>query len=347
MKRILVTGSSGFIGASLVLRLLEGKEPLTIIGLDNMDSFYDPWLKEYRLKLIRNKVSDKSEQSFTFYKGSINDVDLLNTLFEEYRFDFVVNLAAQAGVRHSIDNPRIYMESNVMGFFHVLEACRQYGVKHLVFASSSSIYGNNVKVPFAVGDCADHPLSLYAATKKSNELMAYCYAKLYGIPVTGLRFFTVYGPVGRPDMAYFSFTNKLLKNEVIQLYNHGNCSRDFTYIDDAVEGIVRVMSKVPDSSYAIYNIGSGRPVSISDFVQTLHEELLRAGVLAKDYDLEQHKQLIGMQPGDVLATFADTTALECDLGFVPKTTLREGLCQFATWYKAYYLEHFLNKVKPV
>lgn len=338
MNSILITGSAGFIGASLILRLLENTEPLTIIGLDNMNMYYDPSLKEYRLQLIKNKASIKPKHHYSFVKGSISDCDLVNRIFEEYQFDIVVNLAAQAGVRHSIDYPDIYMESNMTGFYNLLEACRHYSVKHLVYASSSSVYGNNKKVPFSVDDCTDTPLSLYAATKKSNELMAYCYSHLYDIRTTGLRFFTVYGPVGRPDMAYFNFTDKLLKGETIRLYNYGNCSRDFTYIEDVVESLVRVMSKIPTTPYAIYNIGRGRPVNLLDFVQTLYEELLLADVLPNGYNLKQHMHLVPMQPGDVVTTYADISMLERDFGFVPETTLREGLRKFAMWYKIYFID---------
>ena len=380
MKSILVTGSAGFIGANLVLRLLESPSTipgasgnLRIVGLDNLNDYYDPSLKEYRLKLIEEKYAAVTDPScpaptghlqYEFVQGSIADRELVNRLFAEHHFDIVVNLAAQAGVRYSIENPDVYIESNIVGFYNILEACRHNPVQHLVYASSSSVYGGNKKVPFSTDDRVDNPVSLYAATKKSNELMAHCYSKLYGIPTTGLRFFTVYGPAGRPDMAYFGFTNKLLRGDTIQLYNYGNCRRDFTYIDDIVEGIVRVMWKAPvpevspraslgrnDTAvissgaegeveksvpYAIYNIGGGQPVNLLDFVQTLQEELLRAGVLPPDYDFEAHRQLVPMQPGDVPETYADTTALERDFGFTPKTTLQEGLRKFAEWYKEYY-----------
>lgn len=346
MKSIFVTGSAGFIGANLVLRLLESREPVKIIGLDNLNNYYDPSLKDYRLRVIADKVKAHSEHSYTFIKGSIADKALIDKLFAEYHFDIVVNLAAQAGVRYSIENPDVYIESNIIGFFNILEACRHNPVEHLVYASSSSVYGGNKKVPFSVDDRVDNPVSLYAATKKSNELFAHCYSKLYNIPSTGLRFFTVYGPAGRPDMAYFGFTNKLLKGETIQIYNYGNCRRDFTYVDDIVEGIVRVMAKAPEKKngedglpippYAVYNIGGGQPENLLDFVQTLQEELLRAGVLPQDYDFEAHKQLVPMQPGDVPTTYADATALERDFGFTPKITLREGLRKFAEWYKEYY-----------
>ena len=337
----LITGSAGFIGANLVLRLLESSEPIRIVGLDNLNDYYDPSLKEYRLRLIEAKAAEHPEHEYSFVKGSIADRDLVNRLFEENRFDIVVNLAAQAGVRYSIENPDVYIESNIIGFYNILEACRYHPVKHLVYASSSSVYGGNKKIPFSVEDRVDNPVSLYAATKKSNELFAHCYSKLYGIPTTGLRFFTVYGPAGRPDMAYFGFTNKLLKGETIKIFNYGNCRRDFTYVDDIVEGIVRVMACAPRTTddgvpYAIYNIGGGQPENLLDFVQILQEELVRAGVLPPDYDFEAHKELVPMQPGDVPTTYADASALERDFGFVPKITLREGLRHFAEWYKAYY-----------
>ena len=346
MKTILVTGSAGFIGANLVLRLLDSDEPFKIIGLDNLNNYYDPSLKDYRLKVISDKAQIHVEHSYIFIKGSIADKDLIDKLFTEYHFDIVVNLAAQAGVRYSIENPDVYIESNIIGFYNILEACRHNPVEHLVYASSSSVYGGNRKVPFSVDDRVDNPVSLYAATKKSNELFAHCYSKLYNIPSTGLRFFTVYGPAGRPDMAYFSFTNKLLKGETIQIYNFGNCRRDFTYVDDIVEGIVRVMARAPEKKtgddglpvppYAVYNIGGGQPENLLDFVQTLQEELLRAGVLPLEYDFEAHKRLVPMQPGDVPTTYADATALELDFGFTPKITLREGLRKFADWYASYY-----------
>ena len=345
-KTILVTGSAGFIGANLVLRLLEGRNPVEIVGLDNMNNYYDPSLKEYRLGVIDAAVAKHPEHSYTFVRGSIADKALVDKLFEEYKFDMVVNLAAQAGVRYSIENPDVYIESNIIGFYNILEACRHHPVEHLVYASSSSVYGGNKKVPFSTDDRVDNPVSLYAATKKSNELMAHCYSKLYDIPSTGLRFFTVYGPAGRPDMAYFGFTNKLLAGKTIQIYNYGNCRRDFTYVDDIVEGIVRVMAKAPERKkgedglpvppYAVYNIGGGQPENLLDFVQILQEELLAAGVLPSDYDFEAHKQLVPMQPGDVPTTYADASALERDFGFTPKITLREGLRKFARWYKEYY-----------
>ena len=345
MQTILVTGSAGFIGANLVLRLLESQEPLSIVGLDSLNNYYNPLLKDYRLGVIAEKAKAHSEHSYTFVKGSIADKDLVDQLFAEHKFDIVVNLAAQAGVRYSIENPDAYIESNIIGFYNILEACRHHPLKHLVYASSS-VYGGNKKVPFSVDDRVDNPVSLYAATKKSNELFAHCYSKLYNIPSTGLRFFTVYGPAGRPDMAYFGFTNKLLKGENIQIYNYGNCRRDFTYVDDIVEGIVRVMKKAPERQtgedglpippYKVYNIGGGQPENLLDFVQTLQEELVRAEVLPKDYDFDAHKQLVPLQPGDVPTTYADATALERDFGFVPKITLREGLRKFAEWYKKYY-----------
>ena len=345
---ILITGSAGFIGANLVLRLLESQEPSKIIGLDNLNHYYDPSLKEYRLSVIEEKAKACPNHKYTFVKGSIADRDLVNNLFAENNIDIVVNLAAQAGVRYSIENPDAYIESNIIGFYNILEACRHHPVQHLVYASSSSVYGGNKKVPFSVDDRVDNPVSLYAATKKSNELFAHCYSKLYNIPSTGLRFFTVYGPAGRPDMAYFGFTNKLLKGETIQIYNYGNCRRDFTYVDDIVEGIVRVMAKAPEKKigedglpippYKVYNIGGGQPEKLLDFVQTLQEELVYAGVLPNDYDFEAHKQLVPMQPGDVPTTYADATALERDFGFVPKITLREGLRKFAEWYKMFYVK---------
>ena len=345
MKKILVTGSAGFIGSNLVLRLLDGKEPVCIVGLDNMNNYYDPSLKEYRLSVISSAV-EKSPSEYCFVRGDIADKALVDKLFAEHKFDIVVNLAAQAGVRYSIENPDAYIQSNMIGFYNILEACRHNPVDHLVYASSSSVYGGNKKVPFSVEDRVDNPVSLYAATKKSNELFAHCYSKLYNIPTTGLRFFTVYGPAGRPDMAYFGFTNKLLAGKTIQIYNYGNCRRDFTYVDDIVEGIVRVMAKAPEKKtgedglpippYAVYNIGGGQPENLLDFVNILQEELIRAGVLPQDYDFEAHKELVPMQPGDVPTTYADATALERDFGFTPKITLREGLRKFAQWYKAYY-----------
>ena len=339
MKSILVTGGAGFIGANLIMRLLESQEPTRIVSLDNMNDYYDPSLKEHRLEVIGKMAADHPEHQYVFFKGSIADRDEVNRLFEEYRFDVVVNLAAQAGVRYSIENPDVYIESNIIGFYNILEACRHNPVKHLVYASSSSVYGGNKKVPFSTDDRVDNPVSLYAATKKSNELMAHCYSKLY-------RFFTVYGPAGRPDMAYFGFTNKLLRGETIQIFNYGNCRRDFTYVDDIVEGIVRVMAKAPECKmgedglpippYAVYNIGGGQPENLLDFVNILQEELLSAGVLPHDYDFEAHKQLVPMQPGDVPTTYADSAALQRDFGFTPKITLRDGLRRFAKWYADYY-----------
>ena len=359
-QTLLITGSAGFIGSNLVLRLLDSKEPLCIVGLDNLNDYYDPSLKEYRLGEIEKKAAKATQHTYKFIKGDLADKALIDSLFEENHFDIVVNLAAQAGVRYSIENPDAYIQSNIIGFYNILEACRHsydvipgstgnpeyQGVQHLVYASSSSVYGGNKKVPFSTDDRVDNPVSLYAATKKSNELFAHCYSKLYNIPTTGLRFFTVYGPAGRPDMAYFGFTNKLLKGQTIQIYNYGNCRRDFTYVDDIVEGIVRVMHKAPEKKtgedglpippYAVYNIGGGQPENLLDFVNILQEELVRAGVLPTDYDFEAHKQLVPMQPGDVPTTYADATALERDFGFTPKITLREGLRKFAEWYKEYY-----------
>ena len=344
-KNILVTGGAGFIGSNLIKRLLKDVKGATIVNIDNMNAYYDVSLKDYRLAQLKVE-SEKLKVDYHFVKGDIADKALIDKLFAEHKFDIVVNLAAQAGVRYSIENPDAYIQSNIIGFYNILEACRHNPVEHLVYASSSSVYGGNKKVPFAVEDRVDNPVSLYAATKKSNELFAHCYSKLYNIPSTGLRFFTVYGPAGRPDMAYFGFTNKLLKGETIQIYNYGNCRRDFTYVDDIVEGIVRVMAKAPEkrngedglplAPYAVYNIGGGQPENLLDFVQTLQEELLRAGVLPEDYDFEAHKQLVPMQPGDVPTTYADATALERDFGFTPKITLREGLRRFAEWYASYY-----------
>ena len=342
-KNILITGAAGFIGSNLVKRLLNDLSGATIVGIDNMNDYYDPTLKEYRLAEIEKIYSCNPGNSWSFIKGDIADKAVIDGLFEQYHFDVVVNLAAQAGVRYSIENPDAYIQSNLIGFYHILEACRHHPVEHLVYASSSSVYGGNKKVPFSTDDRVDNPVSLYAATKKSNELMAHCYSKLYNIPSTGLRFFTVYGPAGRPDMAYFGFTNKLLKGETIQIFNYGNCRRDFTYVDDIVEGIVRVMQGAPERRkgedglpippYAIYNIGGGQPENLLDFVTILQEELVRAGVLPQDFDFEAHKQLVPMQPGDVPTTYADASALERDFGFVPKITLREGLRKFAEWYK--------------
>ena len=339
-KTILVTGAAGFIGANLVKELLSTTDD-KIVGIDNLNIYYDVSLKEYRLKEIESLNGD-----FTFVKGSIADKALLDSLFETYNFNIVVNLAAQAGVRYSITNPDVYIESNMIGFYNILEECRHHPVEHLVYASSSSVYGSNKKVPYSTDDKVDNPVSLYAATKKSNELFAHAYSKLYNIPSTGLRFFTVYGPAGRPDMAYFSFTNKLIKGETIKIFNYGNCKRDFTYVDDIVKGIKLVMDKAPLKKngedglpippYAVYNIGNNNPENLLDFVQILSEELVRAGVLPSDYDFESHKELVAMQPGDVPITYADTTALERDFGFKPSTTLRDGLRAFAEWYKKFY-----------
>lgn len=351
MKRILVTGSAGFIGSQLVKRLLESESHAHVIGLDSVNDYYDVRIKEYRLKQLED-VAAKATNKWTFIKGNIADKSLVDNLFSEYKFDIVVNLAAQAGVRYSITNPEAYIESNIIGFYNILEACRhsydnaETGVQHLVYASSSSVYGSNKKVPYSTDDKVDNPVSLYAATKKSNELMAHAYSKLYNIPSTGLRFFTVYGPAGRPDMAYFGFTDKLRKGETIKIFNYGNCMRDFTYVDDIVEGVQRVMHKAPERKqgedglpippYAVYNIGNSSPENLLDFVDILQQELIRAGVLPSDYDFESHKELVAMQPGDVPTTYADTTALERDFGFKPHTSLHEGLRRFAEWYKDFY-----------
>lgn len=353
-KTILVTGAAGFIGSNLVLELLRTASPVRIIGIDNMNDYYDVSIKEYRLDQIKSMASSHPESIWTFIKGSISDRELVGKVFEEHRPSIVVNLAAQAGVRYSITNPDAYIESNLIGFYNILEACRhsydngETGVEHLVYASSSSVYGSNKKIPYSTEDKVDNPVSLYAATKKSNELMAHAYAKLYNIPSTGLRFFTVYGPAGRPDMAYFSFTNKLLAGETIQIFNYGNCKRDFTYVDDIVEGVKRVMQSPPEKAtgedglpvppYAIYNIGNNQPENLLDFVDILQQELIRAEVLSKDYDFEAHKKLVPMQPGDVPVTYADTSALERDFGFKPSTPLREGLRKFAEWYREFYMD---------
>ncbi|MBQ6944016.1 MAG: GDP-mannose 4,6-dehydratase [Ruminococcus sp.] len=344
-KNILVTGSPGFIGANLVLRLLKEMTSGTIVSLDNMNDYYDPKLKEYRLELIE-KAAENAPVKHVFVKGSIADKQLVDNLFAEYKFDVVVNLAAQAGVRYSIDHPDVYIESNIIGFYNILEACRNNPVEHLVYASSSSVYGGNKKVPFSTEDKVDNPVSLYAATKKSNELLAHSYSKLYNIPSTGLRFFTVYGPAGRPDMFYFSATNTLANDGTIKIFNYGNCKRDFTYVDDIVEGVFRVMQGAPKKAngedglplppYAVYNIGGGTPENLLDYISTLQEELVRAGVLPEDYDFEGHRELVGMQQGDVPVTYADSEALERDYGFTPKITIREGLRAFAEWYKEYY-----------
>lgn len=340
-KTILITGAAGFIGANLAKRVLQDDDSVKVVGLDNMNAYYDVRLKENRLKEL------EQYPNFTFVKGDLADKPLIDSLFEQHGFAVVVNLGAQAGVRYSITNPDAYVQSNLIGFYNILEACRHYPVEHLVYASSSSVYGGNKKVPFSTDDKVDNPVSLYAATKKSNELMAHAYSKLYDIPSTGLRFFTVYGPAGRPDMAYFGFTNKLLAGETIRIFNYGNCQRDFTYVDDIVEGITRVMRGAPAREtgedglpvppYALYNIGGGRPENLLDFVTILQEELVRAGVLPEDFDFETHKELVPMQPGDVPVTYADTKALEEDFGYRPSTTLREGLRKFAEWYKAFYM----------
>ena len=344
-KTILVTGSPGFIGANLVLRLLKEMSSGTIVSLDNMNDYYDPALKEYRLSLIK-EAAITSPVRHIFVKGSIGDKALIDKLFAEYHFDVVVNLAAQAGVRYSIDHPDVYIESNIIGFYNILEACRHNPVEHLVYASSSSVYGGNKKVPFSVDDKVDNPVSLYAATKKSDELIAHAYSKLYNIPSTGLRFFTVYGPAGRPDMFYYSATNTLAKDGTIKIFNYSNCKRDFTYIDDIVEGVYRVMQGAPKKQngedglplppYAVYNIGGGTPENLLDYIRTLQEELVNAGVLPADYDFEAHRELVGMQPGDVPITYADSKALEADYGFRPTIGIREGLKKFAQWYAEYY-----------
>ena len=341
-KAVFITGSSGFIGSNLAKRILTTEPDTKVIGLDNMNDYYDVRIKEARLEELQKF------ENYTFIKGNLADKALINSIFEQYHPDIVVNLGAQAGVRYSITNPDAYIESNMIGFYNILEACRHYPVEHLVYASSSSVYGSNKKVPYSTDDKVDNPVSLYAATKKSNELMAHAYSKLYNIPSTGLRFFTVYGPAGRPDMAYFGFTNKLVNGETIKIFNYGNCKRDFTYVDDIVEGVVRVMAKAPEKKngedglpippYAVYNIGNSNPENLLDFVQILSEELVRAGVLPTDYDFEAHKELVPMQPGDVPVTFADTEPLERDFGFKPHTSLREGLRKFAEWYKKFYME---------
>lgn len=351
-KTILVTGAAGFIGSNLVLELLRNQSPVHIIGIDNVNDYYDVSIKEWRLSEIEKCAEAHTDSTWTFVKGSIADKALIDSIFQEQHPDIVVNLAAQAGVRYSITNPDVYIESNLLGFYNILEACRHSydngakGVDHLVYASSSSVYGSNKKVPYSTEDKVDNPVSLYAATKKSNELMAHAYSKLYNIPSTGLRFFTVYGPAGRPDMAYFGFTNKLVNGDTIKIFNYGNCKRDFTYVDDIVEGVIRVMNKAPEKKngedglpippYAIYNIGNSNPENLLDFVQILSEELVRAGVLPADYDFEAHKELVAMQPGDVPVTYADTSALERDFGFKPHTPLREGLRKFAEWYQEFY-----------
>ena len=350
MKRILVTGAAGFIGSNLVARLMTECHDATIVGVDNMNDYYDVRIKEYRLRNIES-IAQNGDNRWCFMRGDIADRGFIDSIFREHNFDIVVNLAAQAGVRYSITNPDAYIQSNIIGFYNILEACRAsyatgQGVAHLVYASSSSVYGSNAKIPYSVEDKVDNPVSLYAATKKSNELMAHAYSKLYDIPSTGLRFFTVYGPAGRPDMAYFGFTDKLRRGEKIEIFNYGECKRDFTYIDDIVEGIYRVMQHPPQRRsgedglpippYAVYNIGNSQPENLLDFVNTLQQELVRAGVLPHDYDFEAHKELVAMQPGDVATTYADTSALEQNFGFRPQTPLREGLRRFAEWYKEFY-----------
>lgn len=352
MQTILVTGAAGFIGSNLVLELLRSLSPVKIIGLDNMNDYYDVSIKEYRLQQLDKCSAEHADSEWVFIKGNLADKALIDKIFADYKPSIVVNLAAQAGVRYSITNPDAYIESNLIGFYNILEACRHSyddgasGVEHLVYASSSSVYGSNKKVPYSTDDKVDNPVSLYAATKKSNELLAHAYSKLYNIPSTGLRFFTVYGPAGRPDMAYFGFTNKLLAGKTIEIFNYGNCKRDFTYVDDIVEGVKRVMQAPPERKvgedglplppYKVYNIGNSHPENLLDFVTILQEELLRAGVLPADYDFEAHKKLVPMQPGDVPVTYADTTPLERDFGFKPSTPLREGLRRFAEWYKEFY-----------
>ena len=344
-KTVLVTGAAGFIGANLVTTLMETVVGIKIVGIDNMNDYYDVSIKEYRLERIEKLAQSRSVE-WTFVKGNIADRELIDKLFEENGFSVVVNLAAQAGVRYSITNPDVYIESNIIGFYNILEACRHHPVDHLVYASSSSVYGSNKKIPYSTDDKVDNPVSLYAATKKSNELMAHAYSKLYNIPSTGLRFFTVYGPAGRPDMAYFGFTNKLIKGQTIEIFNYGNCKRDFTYVDDIVAGVKHVMQNAPEKvtgedglplpPYRVYNIGNNSPENLLDFVQILQEELIRAKVLPEDYDFEAHKKLVPMQAGDVPVTYADTSALERDFGFKPSTTLREGLRRFAEWYHDFY-----------
>ena len=343
---ILLTGAAGFIGANLAEALIKQNIPMTIVGLDSVNDYYDVSLKEYRLSQVEDLAQKNPNVKWHFVRGNIADKALVDSLFEQYRFDIVVNLAAQAGVRYSIDHPDVYMESNVIGFYNILEACRHYPVEHLVYASSSSVYGSNKKVPYSTDDKVDNPVSLYAATKKSNELMAHAYSKLYNIPSTGLRFFTVYGPAGRPDMAYFGFTNKLLRGDTIEIFNYGNCKRDFTYVDDIVEGVIRVMGRAPEKKtgedglpippYKVYNIGNNSPENLLDFVRILGEELIGAGVLPVDFDIEAHSKLVPMQPGDVPITYADVTPLQKDFGFKPSTSLRDGLRAFAVWYKEYY-----------
>lgn len=345
-KTIFITGAAGFIGSNLVLKVLSDYENIHIVGIDNVNDYYDVSLKEYRLKEIEKAVNQKNDSKWDFVRGNIADKTLIDELFKKYKPNVVVNLAAQAGVRYSITNPDAYIEANLIGFYNILEACRHNPVEHLVYASSSSVYGANKKIPYSTEDKVDNPVSLYAATKKSNELLAHAYSKLYNIPSTGLRFFTVYGPAGRPDMAYFGFTNKLLKGDKIQIFNYGNCKRDFTYVDDIVEGVNRVIQNAPEKRngedglpmppYRVYNIGNSSPENLLDFVEILKEELIRAEVLPSDYDFDAHKELVPMQAGDVPITYADTSALEEDFGFKPSTSLREGLRKFAEWYKKFY-----------
>ncbi len=346
-KTVLITGAAGFIGSNLVVELMNTVEHIRIIGIDNMNDYYDVSIKEYRLGEIEKLAAEKEKCEWIFVKGNIADRNLIDESFEKYGFDVVVNLAAQAGVRYSITNPDVYIESNIIGFYNILEACRNHPVEHLVYASSSSVYGTNKKIPYSTDDKVDNPVSLYAATKKSNELMAHAYSKLYNIPSTGLRFFTVYGPAGRPDMAYFGFTNKLRAGEKIQIFNYGNCKRDFTYVDDIVEGVKRIMQCAPEKEngddglpvppYRVYNIGNNSPENLLDFVDILQQELIKAEVLPADYDFEAHKELVAMQAGDVPVTYADTSALERDFGFKPSTSLRDGLRKFAQWYKEFYM----------
>ena len=338
-RRILVTGAAGFIGANLVSELVKRFPECKVMGIDNMNDYYDVWIKEYRLDRVAEAA--QYDDQFELVRGSIADRDLIDRVFSEFKPEVVVNLAAQAGVRYSIENPDAYMESNIIGFYNILEACRHNPVQHLVYASSSSVYGSNKKIPYSVEDKVDNPVSLYAATKKSNELLAHAYSKLYGIPSTGLRFFTVYGPAGRPDMAYFGFTDKLIRGETIKIFNYGNCKRDFTFVDDIVQGVISVMQVAPAENengvrYKVYNIGNNDPVNLLDFVDILQQELVAAGVLPQDYDFESHKELVPMQPGDVEVTYADVTALQEDFGFKPDTPLRDGLRSFAKWYKEYY-----------
>lgn len=345
-KTILITGGIGFIGSSLIMELLKRFSPIRVVSIDSRTDYYDVKLKDWRLAQIKEEAQTHPESEFISIIGDISDKELIDKLFNEYHFDVIVNLAAQAGVRYSIDHPDCYIMSNIIGFYNLLEACRHNPVEHLVYASSSSVYGGNKKVPFSTDDKVDNPVSLYAATKKSNELLAHAYSKLYNIPSTGLRFFTVYGPAGRPDMFYYSATQRLLKGETIKIFNYGNCKRDFTYIDDIVEGVIRVMQGAPEKKngedglpippYAVYNIGGGTPENLLDYINTLQEELVRAGVLPEDYDFDAHKELVGMQPGDVPVTYADSEALERDYGFTPKIGIREGLRKFAEWYKEYY-----------